>query len=86
MQTWQFSSLLLLKLFEIRDGLRVCTSADEVLVTAWLTAGKKWFSAMLGQIASRPRLRRMGGPFNTYGDENATVSTEILNGKYHLET
>jgi len=58
----------------------------DVLDTAWLTAGKKWFSAVLGQIANRPGLRRMGEPFNTYGDENATVSTEILNGKYHLET
>lgn len=80
MQTWQFSPLLL-KLLEIRDGLRVCTLADVLD-----TAGKKWFSAVLGQIANRPRLRRMGGPGSTYGDGNAAVSTEILNGKCHLET
>lgn len=59
---------------------------DNVLDSAWLTAGKKWISAVLGQIANRPRLSRMGGPCNMYGDENATVSTEILYGKYHLET
>jgi len=85
MQKWQLSSLLL-KLSEIRDGLRLCTLADDVLDTAWLTAGKEWFSAVLGQIANRPRLRRLGGPCNMCGDENATVSTEILNGKYLLET
>lgn len=84
MQTWHFSPLLL-KLLEIRDGLRVCTVADDLLGTAWLTVGKKWFSAVLRQIANRPKVRRMGGPCNTYGDENATVPTEILNGKYHLE-
>jgi hypothetical protein len=85
MQTWQFSRLLL-KLLEIRDGLRVCTLADDVLVTAWLTAGKKWLSAVLGQIASRARLRRVGGPCSTYEEENAKVSTEILSGKCQLET
>jgi hypothetical protein len=59
MQAWQVSPLLL-KLLEIRDGLRVCTLSDDVLDTGWLIAGKKWFSAVLRQIANRPSLKTYG--------------------------
>ena len=59
-----------------------------VLETGWLIAVKKWFSAVLRQTANRPRLKTYGRTMQHVWrwKIHATVSAEILNGKYHLET